>query len=243
MIYNTLLDDSSFEAACYYANNVKSLIGLNFKGKPKIINCILFEANIKNNYKGSSIDNMIYKFNDLGNIIEYGDKYQTSLYSYDKEGNMLELKCYNSNGILKNNIKFISIDGLIKTGIDNDREGNQIARYCFAFDKNRNLVQSDIYDGGSDKLYATYEYTYDSSKNCIKRQVTFNQNAENDFSRTFRADERGNTISEITISKSLPSGLEINIDYKYSDYDTVGNWQTRLCFDYDDYIIERNLIY
>jgi hypothetical protein len=243
MIYDTLLDDSSFEAACYYANNIKSLIGLNFKGTPKIINCVLFEANIKNNYKGSSIDNMVYKFNDLGNIIEYGDKYQSSFYAYDKEGNILELKRYNSNGILKNNTKFISKDGLIETGIDNDQQGNQIARYCFVFDKNHNLVQSYVYDGSSTKLYAKYEYTYDSNKNCIERKVSFDQDAENNFTRTFRYDELGNIISAITSSEGLPPGLETSTDFKYSDYDTVGNWQTRLSFDYDDNIIERKLIY
>jgi hypothetical protein len=240
MIYETFLDDDSFEAVCYYAKNVRSLIGLNLKGRPKIISSLLFEANIKNKHKGPLMDNMIYKFNDLGNIIEYTDKYQTALYTYDNVGNLIGLKLYNCNGKLRHNINFITKNGLLTDFIDNDENGIQIARYSFVFDENYNLTESLVFDGSNNKLYAKYVYTYNSNNFCIKRKVFFSENKENNFTRIFQYDEFWNIISTVTYS-----AVEIpyTIDYKYFDYDSVGNWQTRYRLDYDDYIVERKLIY
>lgn len=236
MLYGTLFSKNSFETALHYSNIGNNLIGLNLKGKPRIVADLIFEANFQNDYKGNAIDAIIFKFNENGNLIGYCSKYESSFYSYNQEGCLEGLLSYSGNGRLQHNVKFFTSNGRLIECIDFDQNDIQIAKYNFFYDSNHNLIESLIFEKDTDVLFAKFEYSYKSDHKCASQRITYTSELRhNNHYQVFEYDQLGNLISI----------LPYPTDYQYFDFDELGNWRTRNCNTYSDAdnITNRTIIY
>jgi hypothetical protein len=209
----------------------KNFSGENFKGKVHVIT----QYNGKKGEKDTWT--MIYRYDSLGNRVKSnvfrknifnanGIMGSTTTYEYDKNGNEIEHRTYNSDSeltwVIKHRYdtygnkvktfiynfhkipdgKLIGITSYIYKNTQLIREEKESDSTIYHYDNSGNIIETIEYDNGI--LRTRQKYRYDSLDNMI--EVIYFQNNEG-------KEEPG-----------VPKDWTSTSQYIYENYDSYGNW-------------------
>ncbi len=131
-----------------------------------------------------------YKYDDKGNLIEWGIYYLNKLkdlfnYKYDSIGNLIEENTYTSNDILQR-------------------------KRIFNYDNSANLIEEDWYTGSSNTITLKILYKYDDNGNEIEQTYYSSNGKISKCIFMYEFDNTGNWIKQTQYLDNVANNIRIH---------------------------------
>lgn len=211
------------------------------------------EANWINISTNDTMSNILYEYDDKGNLITELDailivfeSFTKFSYKYDSNNHLVEKDIFNayydyldSKWKYKNDKYGNMIEASVYDYLYN-KEGKLLGIYKYKYDNKKNLIEEeDLTSNG--ELYRKNVYKYDDKGNRIEYN-SYESDGSLSFKHVYKYDDKGNLIDKRRYeSDSKLDGIN---SYKYT-YDKKGNWIKKISY-YNEkptYIQERKIEY
>jgi YD repeat-containing protein len=183
------------------------------------------EYKIINGSKKAFFRKQLINFDEDGKILDAcdlnvkGEKTARGYYDYDKEGRLIELRSYDADDKLVENVKYTYNDKGIKIKEDNNNV-NLAVNSTWLYDEKGNVIESIEYS--KDTLITLVKMKYHKETNALIEEDTirYKPNGQFNFREVTKYNKYGVVLSRLKYKDKEKMKIEIK---EFHNYDSKGN--------------------